>query len=507
VASSVNLKAGLQAVGALRPEGSTGQEPVAHETTVIATGARPGDTAAKRDLFTEETQTVLVFENGAVIRLSAAVADGQLLFLTNKATGKEVVAQVLRKRAFRPTNCYVDLEFTEPCPSFWGIEFAKPTGPVAAAKLGEEGEDSTASAPPPDLQEVEKLKEEVAALQNQLKSLQEVDPREEERQKARIAKEIAAELAKKEEEKRLQELFALEKQLDEAQAPKIRVASGIAGSTAEKIKRNRNWIIAAGILTVLGLGAAYQFGFLAVYGLKPAKKPAAASNGPSDAPKSGAKLPPPNWPASNLAASSKPPANAKPAEATPGLAGNAASASLAPSATLSQPSDQPKTSATGERFAAQTPPAATYPGSAPARSASPPAVTHKSERLPAPSHALANANSASPASSTMQPAGADSEAAAATSSGPDYISPKLVKSVKPVSPPEVMKNYVTGNVSMDALIDVTGHVKSVTVLSGPAKLRAHAIEEMQQYVYEPARKNGKPVNAHVQVSLQYWYEP
>jgi len=46
---------------------------------VIATGARPGDSGGQRDLFTEETTTVLVFENGAVIRLSAAVAAGQLL--------------------------------------------------------------------------------------------------------------------------------------------------------------------------------------------------------------------------------------------------------------------------------------------------------------------------------------------------------------------------------------------------------------------------------------------
>src|SRR5215471_8005261 len=119
------MRSGLRAVGALRSDEERSQEPVALETAVLATGARPGDSAEKRQLFTEETQTVLVFENGAVIRLSAAVADGQLLFLTNKRTGKEVVTQVIRKRSFRPTSCYVDLEFTEPCPSFWGIEFPK----------------------------------------------------------------------------------------------------------------------------------------------------------------------------------------------------------------------------------------------------------------------------------------------------------------------------------------------------------------------------------------------
>ncbi|HET9318500.1 MAG TPA: energy transducer TonB [Bryobacteraceae bacterium] len=89
----------------------------------------------------------------------------------------------------------------------------------------------------------------------------------------------------------------------------------------------------------------------------------------------------------------------------------------------------------------------------------------------------------------------------------DYVAPKLVYSVKPVSPTEALRNYVTGNVNVDALVDVTGHVKSVTVISGPQKLRNTAIAEMKQYIYDPARKNGKPVKSHVQVSLKYWYEP
>src|SRR5262245_64743597 len=137
------MKSGFRAMGFLRPEGPVSDEPVALETAVIATGARPGDTGAKRELFSEETQTVLVFERGAVIRLSAAVADGQLLFLTNKKTGQEVITQVVRKRSFRPTSCYVDLEFTEASPGFWGIEFSKsaPATPSRIASVaGEEAE-------------------------------------------------------------------------------------------------------------------------------------------------------------------------------------------------------------------------------------------------------------------------------------------------------------------------------------------------------------------------------
>ena len=82
------------------------KNPVAHEVPVLATGARPGESGGQRKLFTEEASTVLAFENGGVIRLSAAVTVGQLLFLTNKGTNREVVAQVMRKRDFRPTSCY-----------------------------------------------------------------------------------------------------------------------------------------------------------------------------------------------------------------------------------------------------------------------------------------------------------------------------------------------------------------------------------------------------------------
>jgi outer membrane biosynthesis protein TonB len=89
----------------------------------------------------------------------------------------------------------------------------------------------------------------------------------------------------------------------------------------------------------------------------------------------------------------------------------------------------------------------------------------------------------------------------------DYVAPKLIYSVKPVSPPDALRNYITGTVNVEALVDGMGHVKSVAVISGPQKLRNTAVAEMKQYVYEPARKGGKPVAAHVRASLKYWYEP
>ncbi len=302
MASSVNLKSGLLAVGALRPDDSNSQEPVALETTVVATGARPGDSGAKRELFTEETQTVLVFERGAVIRLSAAVADGQLIFLTNKSTGKEVVTQVARKRSFRPTNCYVDLEFTEACPGFWGIEFPKAAATPSAAgasvaKRLAADEDSDAqpakSTAPPDIRDVERLKQEVSTLQSQLESLMTSNPTAAQaapvvanvvtglpqglrsgpagptgaspQPEVKVPAEISAELAKKEEEQRLQELLAVEAEQEDATGPKILAAHphNSANPSAKK-ESGKKLMNAAAALLILGAAtfAAYRFGAL-----------------------------------------------------------------------------------------------------------------------------------------------------------------------------------------------------------------------------------------------------
>jgi TonB family protein len=77
----------------------------------------------KREPFSETTSTVLVLANGAVIRLSSSVGPGQLLFLTNEKTKKEVVCQVVKSKNYRSASGYVELEFTEPVLGFWGMRF------------------------------------------------------------------------------------------------------------------------------------------------------------------------------------------------------------------------------------------------------------------------------------------------------------------------------------------------------------------------------------------------
>jgi TonB family protein len=178
VESAVNtIPPSEETVAKLQPLAS-GAKPLALEIAVNVAGARPASASGQRDLFSEDTSTVLISENGAVIRLAAAVVTGQLLFLTDKRNNSEMVCQVVRKRTFRPTECYVELEFTEPGPNFWGMEIPAKTASASQLETAQRVEsaettveDVPAEAPPAQGQGVTELKEEVEALREQIKAL------------------------------------------------------------------------------------------------------------------------------------------------------------------------------------------------------------------------------------------------------------------------------------------------------------------------------------------------
>jgi TonB family protein len=139
-----NATSTLSETAAARPQ------PVALEVPVTVNGARTVEGTDKREPFSETTKTVLVLSNGAVIRLASTVAPGQLLFLTNEKTKKEVVCQVVKSKNYRNVSGYVELEFTEPVLGFWGMRFPSdriapaPVTPPPAAAVS-----PLATAPPP----------------------------------------------------------------------------------------------------------------------------------------------------------------------------------------------------------------------------------------------------------------------------------------------------------------------------------------------------------------------
>src|SRR2546421_10096189 len=123
---------------ALPGDSAIKQQPVALEVPVTVNGARAAEGSDKREPFSESTKTVLIFGSGAVIRLSSSVAPGQLLFLTNEKTKREVVCQVVKSKNYRSASGYVELEFTESAVGFWGMRFpgdrigSAPQSPVSS---------------------------------------------------------------------------------------------------------------------------------------------------------------------------------------------------------------------------------------------------------------------------------------------------------------------------------------------------------------------------------------
>ncbi len=63
--------------------------------------------------------------------------------------------------------------------------------------------------------------------------------------------------------------------------------------------------------------------------------------------------------------------------------------------------------------------------------------------------------------------------------------------------------HVSGNVTVDALIDANGRVTTMKVVSGPSLLQQAAMDALKQWKYQPAMLDGKAVPMHLSVTIQF----
>ncbi|HVH71648.1 MAG TPA: energy transducer TonB [Candidatus Dormibacteraeota bacterium] len=484
---------------------------VSREVPVKVTGARAGGASEERDLFAESTTTVLVFEKGAVIRLTAAVTPGQLLFLTNEESKREVVTQVIRKRTFRPTECYVELEFTEPVPGFWGMEFSaasallpKDAMEIATAEMiasAETTEDELdGAAPPPTAEEVEALKREVEALRSQLRLLQ--TPAEQEPPRLLTVPKTSLPLpdaAPKAEAPVIRyeyapavDLTSQSAPVETAPKPSSKAASGQVPrpkrATSFHVpvpKQGRSSLrprgqftpgfrtgvlrlaILSSILAALIVTAWYKGWFP---GIHQPKKISVSS-----------------WTGGVTTLVSTLPVSPGASAAKTNLGSNAAVSTKGTAPTAGLSSEPSVESATGNEKSASSPPAAVIVEKPANATKTPRASMIKSS----PSHSLPAKAVSSPAASAVDPT---------------FVPPKLVRSERAIVSLEDLRDFETGSVVVDAIIDTDGNVTSTRVLSGPPSLRWPAFQALKNYKYEPAMQNGKPVPAHVTVKIQFHFE-
>jgi TonB family protein len=429
------------------PKPSSKTNMVAHEVQLKVAGTQHASSAGGPELFAEETNSVLVYETGGVIRLSTAVVAGQLLLLANLESKREVVVQVKRRRAYTPTSCYVELEFAEPAPSFWGMEFSAATALLpknakdaeaaalvrsAEAIADEAGEPSAA----PSVEEVQALRREVEAL------------REEEAGATAKAKSPSIEHDFVATQFTAAEQAIVPKHSWKLSLPKV----GRPRARGNFTPGFRGGVLRLALLTtalaVTVLGAAWYKHWI------PWKSAAAKPSISATAVGSNA--------ATSLALGSREMAKGHSGLTdVPSQVRGSASEAVASSGSAVQPA------------VSKTSPAPTLAG--------------KGHMVRPTSRATTQHIAASPVQSVMVP-------------------PKLIKSVRAVVSLDDLRDFETGNVVIEAVVGTEGEVHFVRVISGPPSLRDAAIEAVKQYRYEPAIRNGQPVPEHVDITIRFRFE-
>jgi TonB family protein len=555
VESAVNtITPSEETVAKLQPLAS-GAHPLALEIAVNVAGARPASASGQRDLFSEDTSTVLISENGAVIRLAAAVVTGQLLFLTDKRTNSEMVCQVVRKRTFRPTECYVELEFTEPAPDFWGLQI--PAKPVSLAQLEtaqgvESAEPTVDDAPAKPTatpgQGVAELKHEVESLREQI----------------RLLPQAKAEAAKAEAEAALQQSA---KRAEAAEQARIKPPATTPAPPAALAPLPPNPPAVTSAPTsgkapgaVAGAApdvAAKPLVRMALPKMTPAKEAGAKDSEAVDP--LDCLLPKPNL---DFSAAPAPGGTSerrshydihKPIRVgigkfglalfsglllavvlvaawymnwlpLPPLGGIAQSIHLTNSKkvesdnahtvtpelmgeTSSQPvggtvetAGEPNTEAPAPVPSAPANPAAPKVNRTAASATSPGRASAKEKDRSA--RSLRNGTSGATPSPTIQLASPEPAASDAV-----LVPPKLLKSASPVYPPGAMREYITGDVRVDVLVEPDGRIGAMKILAGPVPLRQAAMDALKQYEYAPATQGGRAVAAHITVTVKFWFNP
>jgi TonB family protein len=100
---------------------------------------------------------------------------------------------------------------------------------------------------------------------------------------------------------------------------------------------------------------------------------------------------------------------------------------------------------------------------------------------------------------------ADTPIAAATERvqlSPDAVE-VLDRPVEPTYPLLAKQMKVQGAVVLQALIDKTGDIQEIQVLSGPAILSAAAREAVRQWRFKPHLQSGKPVDTEARITVNF----
>jgi protein TonB len=500
-----------------QPSGPLGAEiPVTVHASRYSAAAKGG---SKLPPVHEETRTVIIFPQGAVVRLSATVSVGELVVLTNNHTGADVICRVTSVKTQPGIQNYVNLEFTQRAVEFWqaGGQSQRAAGAPSSAT-------SPAIPPPPIAMPAKPV---APPSQLQPPQLQNVPAK-----RSTAGADVTPISAKVEPLASLPDPSAANPHntADETLTsmphvsanPSVAVASEprkqpqfipsrvplIDSLDSPALRRNNSSkkiaVIVAAAVALVSIGAIGGVEYL-------------------------------NWNRNTLQASGAHSAEpASPISATTSeipasdIATPAASAPV--NRSVQAPVSVPMTSRTGEPqlSTSTTPVAAHVPAetSKPELASDAPPAPRQTIRLgriatptvkpvvklnsmePPPVLPSTNTLSNTLSDSVVNTAARDNPVAPAAPApaspkGGQLQQPKLISSVAAMYPAVAKSDQVQGDVAVDVLVDETGKVSETKVISGPPVLQHAAMDSVRHWKYEPARLNGQPIAVHIKVTVAF----
>lgn len=511
-------------------------------------GNAPGAAGPTR----EEGRTVIVFDNGAVLRLSNNLAAGLSVILSN-AQGRDVVCRVVNGRNLPTVKGYIEVEFIEPVNDFWRIhQTAEPVRPPVSASpvmaapqpvpvaesapqpaapsvVVPEKQPPSASGSAPTFEDIAGLVNMPSAAGSRTKAT-ETSARagapksegESSYSQTAVAKPVSVSSLIDFTADTSSKTSAAPAAREFTSVPEHRTAltndvlgrtmaraagSSSLPSAASESRGPIPLVLGGAALVLAGFGAAYFF----MHRGTPAPQPASAA-------------------AATLPASVTPPITTDAAVPAQPLQPVAEDAPIQPQPAAVVPAvvSEPKASSDADNIRR---PAGNTEAKQPERPAkqkvqipnlkmsSPTAPTASAAKLssgsvPAPDAVPAVALGAvsAPVSlpstirSENQPVPPTPSPIALGSAAPvanAIRQPRMISSVQPKYPPMAKQSNVQGKVVVEADVDPTGKVTTVKAISGPALLREAAIDAVHQWRYAPAMLDGKATSGHVSVEVEF----
>jgi periplasmic protein TonB len=495
-----------------QPNGALGAEiPVTVHASRYSGASK---SAGKLPPIHEETRTVIIFPQGAVVRLSATVTPGELVVLTNKRSGADVVCRVTSIKTQPGIQNYVNLEFAQRAVGFWEeSRQVEPASPAEQSPAASTAPTVVPPAPTPisaafktpapvmaEAQPVVKSPMPVAEVKSvsaqslKVTSLADVPTvnvagaeEDEDPAPVRVSEITPAPVAT------LKQPRILPSRTPRLQSFEVTRPAG--GKSTKKIA-----LMATAAVALLALGAAGG-AFL----LQRDRSTTVAQQIPASSltsPVSTAAAPPPT-----ASAPAPPMTNASSRAGTL----EPVASSSARNSSLEVPAPAPV------RMTVETPRAEVQTQPAPAvrptiklgkivapkmkstqlNSSEPPPVLADANGLP---RALSDS-----AFNTVARSGpiAPEPAPVAPTKGGQLQQPKLVSSVTAVYPANARTQRIQGDVLIDALVDASGKVTEVKLISGHPLLQQAAMDSLRLWRYAPARLNGDPIPVHIKVSVAF----